>query len=187
MAFVLKLGVKYSDNCYSIKCIDVSGINGINSNETGWNTDGVTIALASAATIAITLPDGTAIAPINVFSILPNTSGSPFTITNVMLGLSSTDLIPSGAWHFVYTVTVSGTPYVFSGDIFLACAEWCCVQKSFSKKRDCKCKKNDCGCISIWDEYQSMLSSASCGKINEANEKLLRVQSLCAQSGCGCS
>lgn len=188
MAFTLKLGVGWANNMKSLYLYDTSG-----TGLTGWgNGSNPLITNTLTATVTITLPDNTTLAPINVYPTLPNTNDIYFEVTNVMLGLSASDPIVDGVYFFSYTITgTDGTPYTYTYAQykFLTPQVCCCVLKMSARVKPCKkgCKNEAKVAYSdAFDTLTLLQNAASSGNMNEAAEFLLELQTICESNNCGC-
>ena len=188
MAFTLKLSASWATNMKSLYLYDASG-----TGATGWdNGANPTIVSALTATVTITLPDNTVLAPINVYPTLPNTTDTFFEVTNVMLGLGITEPITDGIYFFQYVVTGNnGAPYTYTYAKykFLTPQVCCCLSKMSAKARSCKKGCKDPVRIAFanaWDTMVLMQDAASSGKLIEAQEFLTELQLICTQQDCGC-
>lgn len=147
---------------------------------------------AATATLGITLPDGTVIAPINIYPTLPNITDVPFVLTNVMIGLAATDPMPDGSYLFTYVITgTSGTPYTATSVAykFLTGQACCCVAKLAAKTSsdNCECTDEDKENFSnAWDLLELAKDAAACGKRNEADEYLTSLSLICSNLNCQC-
>jgi hypothetical protein len=189
MAFTLKLGVSWASNMKSLYCRDVSG-----TGLTGWGNGGnPTIASSLTATITITLPDNTTLAPINVYPTLPNTNDIYFEVTNVMLGLGVTEPITDGIYYFKYIVTGNdggAYTYTYAQYKFLTPQVCCCVSKLAARVKPCtKGCKNEAKIVysDAFDTLMLLQDAASSGNLNEAAEFLTELQNICTQADCGCN
>lgn len=190
MAFTLKLSVDWATNMKSLQLYDNSG-----TGTTGWgNGTNPTILGVSTATVTITLPDNTVLAPINVYPTLPNTNDIYFQVTNVMLGLGAADLITDGIYFFEYVVTGLdglGAPYTatYAQYKFLTPQGCCCLSKMAAKAKTCKSGCKDPARVAYSNASDTMAlinDAASSGLLVEAQEFLTELQLICANADCGC-
>ena len=185
---------------------DTTGVYDATVNPGGFNSPNWTVAQVTAASIAIYLADGS-IKTFNGSSTpvfgpggtpaFPNTSGSVFKITNVMLGMAATTVIQDWISYITYSCIGPGAAVTTTSLYkFISQNSLCCVNKmeaavDFSSN----CAPCDNKALQSYLKAQTMYNaiynalSCSTPMPNKASLILQGLTDLCTQSGssCGCS
>lgn len=191
MALSIDFCVEQQPACKYLTFKDETGVYDAVYNPGGYGSPNPTLASAEAATLVVTLPDGTVVPTINLFPLnMPDTSGIEIFITNAMLGLGTASL-PNGIYTWTYTVSrTTATAFTATKTIktFVDCQAQCCVDKMFCQVElsTCDCCQNDKLDNAL--KAQGWLDSANhafnCAKPNLAKQLLSKVEQLCTLTKC---
>lgn len=187
MALQLRLSVCENGTCDGLSFSETTGAYDAVSNPNGWNAPNTLLSTATAATLTITLANGTILPTIDLFatSLFPNINPLQlYTITNAILGYSGT--IPDQIITFLYTVIANGITYTQTIQKAFFCNVKCCVY-SMTKNIDvdCSCSKDTIDSfLKGFTLLKGLEASAGCGNIINFNNILNQLNKLCAGNSC---
>lgn len=196
MALALDVSVCQTSDCKYILWKELTGLYNVSSNPTGYGAPNKTVANATAATLAITLTDGT-IVTLNLYSTFPTSDcTASYTLSSFTLGLSGATLtaIPDGLYKFVYTVTFSDlSTATITKNVLFSCQVKCGVNSLFGALPlcDCDCKDNEEFENAMFAKtmFDQLIYAAGCNsstaKINKLLESLSDFLKI-VNSTCGC-
>lgn len=153
----------------------------------GFGSPNPEISDVTAATVILTLSDGTVTDAIDVYDTLPNLNDILFEYTNEDAGLDAATPFPDGITSWEYSVTLSdGTEITNNGYQVVLCQLECCQKRLGSADLSCsksKMKKF----IEVSDYITKIKFSAACGNTTAVTTLLEKAQRLCAGTSCSCS
>ena len=197
MALALDISVCQTGDCKYIIFKELTGAYNASSNPTGYGAPNKTVANAKAATLAITLTDGT-IVTLNLYSTFPtSTCTDSYTLSSFSLALSAANAlasIPDGLYKFVYTVTFSDeTTATVTKKVLFSCQVKCGKNSLFAALPlcDCDCKDNEEFENAMYAQtmYNQLLYAAGCNSSTAKINKILTNLSdflAIVNSTCGC-
>lgn len=186
----------FTNKCSTLTVTDTTGLYNAVSNTGGWD-DGATVLIntITAATISITLPDGTVMTTVDVLSQLPSNVTGSFSFTAITL-----PALADGSYTVVYTVADSSGTKSKTLNLYALCNVRSCVDAMWGKFAAGQAETNacDCGCTDsttlIKDRallaeslLKALQSSAICNNTIVRDKLLAQLQKLCALEGCSCS
>lgn len=190
-----------SDDLKSFKFYDFTKAYSATTNPTGYGTVNPATTDVTNAYIEVTLPGTNVVVSIQIkggtiVSDLPTTDTTKyFTVTNVLLGLTSSDKLPDGVYTIGYrlTGTYNGDAFEESNSckrFFTGQVELCLDKKLVALEAP----DSDCGCSDPDSEINkvnkllvlltSAIYAASVYKINKATKILEYVTDICNNEPC---
>jgi hypothetical protein len=193
MALELDVNLCPSDGCKEFKIYDTTGAYDPTSNDGGYGDAGGTNPWASLSTVSsltLTEPDGTVYTHATVVGATPTVDPDAIltTITNEDLGLDDTDKIPDGIYTLTYVIEdTDGVLHSITCDFLVTCQLECCLDQKINDidVEDCGCEDDDLN--KLFKAYLILAGAkdaATCGKLQEAEDKLEFLQAFCNYTGC---
>ena len=185
---VPKIDICISGNCNILTITDKTGAYDATTNPTGYQSSD--ISGATAATIELLDSDGTSLGSASVYSTLPN-SDEP-SVSWGAAGLSSNFGLSSFSdqvYYVKYTVTISGTDYSTTEQVYVTCNTAECVMEMFADLDTCNSKAAKFErqkAMTAWTFLKVLEYQAACGNISEADKTKTFVNKLCGGTA-GCS
>lgn len=193
MALEVSISSCFKDSCSTLKINETTGAYDASLNPTGFGAPNPTLASVTEAILSITLPDETVAVDFDLTSTVTGATiiDGEFLLDNLtMVDFSSTGAFPDGFFTFVWTVTSSGTDYVYTAKILNYCSVFCCLQKMLTKFAEAY---GTCEWDELWRQYQGALREFTAMKYNagehnytQATLHLKALQKICKIINCSC-
>lgn len=191
MALIPKITPCIVEDCAVLRIKETTGVYSVN-NVGGWTAPNVDTSAATAASLIVTPPGGTATTT-NVLSELPGTYVGEFYFSDI-----DVDAV-DGEWTITYTITTASTSYTTTNCYFSACVVRCCIdtlwaqiaEKEADTDRNCACDPDKL--TKLQDKamfmealYSEMMSAASWTNTTVRDKILVQLQRLCRINNCNC-
>lgn len=195
MSVTLKFSIIPSQDALSFYFKEDTGIYSATNNPTGWGSPNPATSAMTSATLTITLVNDTTVvfnSGNGFYPLFPNTNGSLFKITNVLLGLDDEAQITDWISLMTYATTDGGSnSFSTSKYVFVNSQSLCCVANLLSRvtTSDCNCGNQN---MKTWQRANLMLKGVQ-GALdcspqlpNKATDDLSSLTDLCNNNDCNC-
>ena len=191
MALQVKICVKGTGNCNVIDLFDITGTYGISNpvlpnsaSPTGYGLPNLDISTIVSAVLDIQKYDFESdtvkpfVTGIDVSSVLPNITGTPFRINGATYGVTFVD----GIYHFDLTLSDGTDDYTAEFYFLQDCAAWCCYEKLIADK--CACSGGDTKAAELHTLLESLEASWCCTNFQAVSDILKKINKICSPCGC---
>lgn len=190
---VLDIDICTESTCLSCTFSEGTGAYSATTNTTGWGSPNPETSDATAATLTVTMPDGTTTYSFNLltegFPTTDNTVG--FEILGSDLGYGTNAQIDDGKYTFTYTVVTPSQTYTTSKTKLFYCQTKCCVDRLLAQAAndiDCTCNSENLKKANEADDLlQVLIQAAKCGDVTRFTKIQELLDKYCNGIDCGCS